>query len=82
MDNNEINIFPVAAWTVRTVQAYDIILFQPDFLTHAMQSHLDPTPGRTYALTTAQATELVAQIQRALHALQSADPTPPPDQPH
>lgn len=82
METNNDATFPVVSWNTGIVKAYGAIIFQPNFLTHAMQPDSTPNLGRRYILSIAQAQALIQDIQSALHALQSAEMTPPPDQPH
>lgn len=74
MDNNA--TFPVVSWTSGIVKAYDAIIFQPNFLAHAMQPDSQPNQGRRYLLSRAQAHALIQDLERLIHALQTGE-TPP-----
>lgn len=69
---DETPIFPVAPLTVGPIPRLDIIVIRPDFLTHMTQTPEEAQQGRTYALTPKQGQELIQQIQRALHVLETS----------
>jgi len=77
--NNEIQMFPVTGWEIRTVPAYDLLAVTLPFLAHPLQKLEEANPGRTYALTRTQAGELRDAIDRALRSLESAGPQSAPD---
>lgn len=75
MENNDAT-FPVVSWSTGIVKAYDAIIFQPNFLTHAMQPDSQPNPGRRYLLSRSQALALIQDLERLIRALQTGG-TPP-----
>lgn len=75
-DNNDMPIFPVAGWDIQSVPPLGIVTFCPSFLTKRLQPANEANPGRTYALTLSQGRELIAALQRALHALKTTPETP------
>lgn len=81
MNNEEILMFPITGWDIRTIPAYDIILLNLPFLASPMQNIDTPNPGRNYALTRVQVRELREALDRALLKLESAA-TPPNSDPH
>lgn len=73
---DDLPIFPVSEWDIRSVPAYQILLLRLGFLSHATQKPEEADPGRNYALTLAQAAELRDAIDRALQKMQT-DGVPP-----
>lgn len=83
MSNEEnIPLFPVAAWTVGPVVAYDIVTIKMDFLTNPLQHPNEANPGLRYALTRAQALELAQKILESVHFLETAEPQGAPGPKH
>lgn len=77
MTQEQIPLFPVAAWSIGPVPSLGLVTIKFDFLTNLMQDSNTPNPGRHYALTPAQAQELVTKIQSALHVLENTSPQAP-----
>lgn len=78
----EVPLFPVTGWEIGPVVAHEVIMIRPAFVSGALQKLSESDPGRRYVLTPVQARELVAGIERALGALESAGPQAGPGSRH
>jgi hypothetical protein len=69
--SENIPLFPVTEWKIGPIPSMQIIAFRPSFLSHSMQPISEAQPSRFYALTPAQARDLISEMQKALHVLES-----------
>lgn len=82
MNQEQIPLFPVAAWSIGPVPSLGLITIKFDFLTNLIQDANKPNQGRHYALTSSQAQELIQKIQSALHVIETAEYQTPKDCQH
>jgi len=73
---DEISTLPITAWELRTVPAYDAVIFTPSFIANAMQGVEDAVADRNFMLSRQQAQALGESLLRAARALGTAS-TPP-----
>ena len=71
-ENDEIKLYPIAAWKIGPVLSHGIVTFRPDFLTHPFQGLDEANAGRHYALTPEQARALIQDLSAALEKLETA----------
>lgn len=79
---DQINIFPVAGYTFRSVKSQQLILMQLSFLAHSMQEIDEAVPGRNYALTIPVAEDLRDALDRAIQTMKRSDTPESGDQTH
>lgn len=73
---DEIATLPITAWELRTVSAYDAVIFTPSFIANAMQRVEDAVADRNFMLSRQQAQALGEALLRAAHQLGTSS-TPP-----
>lgn len=67
MPNEEpIPLSPVSGYTIRTIPAYDTLVLQFNYLSHAMQALEEAHESPNFSLTRAQTIELRDALTRAI----------------
>lgn len=71
--SDDLPLFPVTGWEVKTIPAYGAIFIRLPFLSHATQSIAESDPGRRYVLHLDQARELRDELSKSIHLLETAE---------
>ncbi|AZY52217.1 bssS family protein [Bordetella avium] len=77
MNENEIPLFPVAAWEVGPLPTIGLAAIKFDFLTNPSQPLQEANPGRHYVLTPIELRALIRKLEETLHVLETSEPTAP-----
>ena len=79
---DDITIFPITAWDVRTIASEGVIIFRPHFVASPMQKLEEAIPSRYYGLTPKQALALIDVLRRSIKDLERAGFQPSTDPKH
>ncbi|MDR0250551.1 MAG: hypothetical protein LBI35_04460 [Burkholderiales bacterium] len=74
MNQENIPINPITGWEIKTAPSLEIILFQPTFISHALQKMEEQQTAPCFALTAQQVRELVSTLSAALQKIDTAEP--------
>jgi len=69
-DQENENIYPVANWDVGPIEAHQLVVFRPHFISSPGQTAEDAQVSRYYALTIEQAKELRLALESAIAVLE------------
>ncbi|MCP9270377.1 hypothetical protein M5U04_20450 [Xenorhabdus sp. XENO-1] len=72
---NDIQTFPIAGVEIRTVEAYDALIFTPQYIV----SPIDPTvySDKNFIVSREIAKQLIEMLQNGIHKLESSSPSVP-----
>ncbi|WP_369292851.1 biofilm formation regulator BssS [Xenorhabdus littoralis] len=72
--------FPITGIEIRTVEAYDALIFTPQYITSPIDStvHSD----KNFIVTREIAKQLIEMLQNGIHKLESSSPSIPESEKH
>lgn len=64
------SIYPIANWDIGPIEAHQLVVFRPHFISSPEQTAEDAEISRYYALTLSQAKELKSALETAIVMLE------------